>query len=75
MENSTIIRCPCCGSKDLTYFKESCITRYYKLDKNNNPTEKCVRKVEDTSCNMAENWQCKKCAEIFGGTSQRKEYM
>lgn len=72
-ENS-IKKCPCCGSEKLTYFKESVLTRYYKLDKNNNPTKRCIRKNED-SCNMPENWKCEKCGEIFGGTALRKEYM
>lgn len=73
IENS-IKKCPCCGSEKLTYFKESVLTRYYKLDKNNNPTKRCIRKSED-SCNMPENWKCEKCGEIFGGTALRKEYM
>lgn len=70
--NNSIKKCPCCGSEKLTYFKESVLTRYYKLDKNNNPTKRCIRKNED-SCNMPENWECKKCGEIFGGTAPRKE--
>lgn len=73
IENS-IKKCPCCGSEKLTYFKESVLTRYYKLDKNNNPTKRCIRKSED-SCNMPENWKCEKCGEIFGGTALRKGYM
>lgn len=60
--------CPNCGSEKLTYFKEFCITRYYLLDKNNNPTKKCTKKIED-SCNMPENWQCLDCDYIFGGTA------
>lgn len=60
--------CPNCDSENLTYFREFIITKYYALDKSNNPKEKCIRKSED-DCNMPENWECKDCGYIFGGTA------
>lgn len=61
--------CPNCKSENLTYFKEFCITKYYKLDKNNEPTEKCIRLLKEDGLSLPENWECKECGCIFGGTS------
>lgn len=67
MNNKVI--CPNCKSEKLKYFKEFIITRYYKLDNNNEPTEKCIRKSVEDSFNLPENWECEDCGCIFGGTA------
>ena len=61
-----------------TLLKRYGFTRYYKLDKENKVTEKCIRKREDSCC-MPENYICSNCGEIFGGTGptqilQKKEH-
>ena len=63
------IICPNCKSENLTYFKEFVVTRYYSLDEKNNPKKYCIKKTKEDSCNMPENWQCKNCGMIFGGTA------
>lgn len=63
--------CPNCGSENLSYFKEFYFTKYYFLDKNNEPTEKCIRKSDPDSFSMPENWECKDCGTIFGGTANQ----
>lgn len=60
--------CPNCGSENLAYFEEFCTIKYYDLDKNNNPTKRCIMKKTDDT-NMPYNWECNECNCIFGGTS------
>lgn len=60
--------CPNCKSEDLEYFQEVINTRFYKLDKCNEPTDKVIRtiKEDDIGCY---NYICKNCNLIFGGSA------
>ncbi len=66
---SKIIICPNCKSENLKYFREFYFTRYYKLDENNEPTNKCIRKTAEDDSVMANNWECQDCGCVFGGTA------
>lgn len=66
------IICPKCGSKELVYFREFVITKYYALDNHNEPTKRCIKKDGPEDCNMPSNWECKNCGLIFGGTAQEE---
>ena len=62
--------CPNCRSENLTYFKEFYFTKYYRLNENNEPITKLLKKTKPDNSGMPENWKCEDCGLIFGGTSQ-----
>lgn len=62
------IICPNCKGENLEYFEESIYTRYYKLNKYNEPT-KTVKRRHDDGTNGCFNWECMDCGEVFGGSS------